>query len=387
MEFDLWWLLVCPLFFGLGWLAARIDIKHLITESSALPRSYFKGLNFLLNEQPDKAIESFMEVVEGDPETVDLYFALGSMFRRRGEIERAIRMHQSALERPNLSEEQRVQALFELGQDYLKAGLLDRAEESFAKLREGPHRAEALAHLLAIYQQEKEWAQAIDVAVMLEKDSGQSWQKEIANFYCELAAASRGDEAQDYLERALATNRKCVRASLLLGDKAAEAGRHEEAIEHWARVEQQNPGYLALVAGRLLKSYQALDRLEEGAARVRAYLSNYPSLDLLDVVFQATLDAEGPEAAYHLVRDELKRNPTLLGLNKLIEAQLLSAPADRRTDLEMVKNLVHTHTRGLARYSCDNCGFKARQFYWQCPACLGWETYPPRRAEEFELAP
>lgn len=387
MEFDLWWLLVCPLFFGLGWLAARIDIKHLVTESSALPRSYFKGLNFLLNEQPDKAIESFLEVVEGDPETVDLYFALGSMFRRRGEIERAIRMHQTALEHPNLSEEQRVQALFELGQDYLKAGLLDRAEESFAKLREGPHRADALAHLLAIYQQEKEWAQAIDVAILLEKDSGQSLQKEIANFYCELAAGARGPEAREYLEKALSANRKCVRASLLLGDQAAAAGHHEEAIDHWLRVEQQNPAYVAMVAAHLLKSYKAMGRAEEGTTRVRAYLSNYPSLDLLDVVFQATLESQGPEAAYHLVRDELKRNPTLLGLNKLIEAQLLSVPAERRTDLEMVKNLVHTHTRGLARYSCENCGFKARQFYWQCPACLGWETYPPRRAEEFELTP
>jgi lipopolysaccharide assembly protein B len=387
VEFDLWWLLVCPLFFGLGWLAARIDIKQLVTESSALPRSYFKGLNFLLNEQPDKAIEAFIEVVKGDPETVDLYFALGSLFRRRGETERAIRMHQSLLQRPNLSEEQRVQALFELGQDYLKAGLLDRAEESFGKLREGPHRAEAMQHLLAIYQQEKEWQQAIDVAAIMEKDTGVSLQKEIANFYCELAATSTGEEARAYLDKALAANRKCVRASLLLGDLAAAAGKDEEAIEQWARVEQQNPGYLALVAPKLLKSYRNLSRLEQGWSRLRAYLSRHPSLDLLDVVFQATVESEGPEAAYQLVREELKRNPTLLGLNKLIEAQMLAAPVERRTDLELVKNLIHTHTRSLARYTCEQCGFKARQFHWQCPACLGWETYPPRRVEEFAHTP
>ena len=148
MEFEFWWLLAFPLFFGLGWLAARIDIKHLVSESRSLPRSYFKGLNFLLNEQPDKAIEAFIEVVKVDPETIELHFALGSLFRRRGETERAIRMHQNLLERGDLGEEQRLAAMFELGQDYLKAGLLDRAEEVFVKLRDTPHRGAALKALL-----------------------------------------------------------------------------------------------------------------------------------------------------------------------------------------------------------------------------------------------
>lgn len=391
MEFDLWWLIVCPIFFGLGWLAARIDIKHLLLESRALPRSYFKGLNFLLNEQPDKAIEAFIEVVKVDPETIELHFALGSLFRRRGETERAIRMHRSLLERPDLGDEQRVLALYELGQDYLKAGLLDRAEETFTKLREGPHRNDAMRHLLDIYQQEKEWQKAVDVAQVLERDSDQSWQKEIANFHCEIAAIAaahgRNDEAHAHLQQSLAANRKCVRASLMLGDLALSAGNHAEAIEQWTRVEMQNPAYLSLVAGRLLKSFQALNRGPEGVERLRGYLANYPSLDLLDVVFQSTLEAEGPEGAYRLVRDELRRNPTLIGLDKLIEAEILAAPAERRNDLEMVKNLVHNHTRRLARYRCEDCGFKARQFYWQCPACMGWETYPPKRTEEFDLAP
>jgi lipopolysaccharide biosynthesis regulator YciM len=391
MEFDLWWLIVCPIFFGLGWLAARIDIKHLLLESRALPRSYFKGLNFLLNEQPDKAIEAFIEVVKVDPETIELHFALGSLFRRRGETERAIRMHRSLLERPDLGDEQRVLALYELGQDYLKAGLLDRAEETFTKLRDGPHRAEALRHLLDIYQQEKDWQKAVEIAEQLEQDSDQSWQKEVANFYCELAAVSiahgRANEARRSLEQALDANRKCVRASLLLGDLAAAAGNHAEAIDHWTRVEQQNPAYLSLIAQRMLKSFHALGRATEGVERLRGYLANYPSLDLLDVVFQSTLEAEGPESAYRVVRDELRRNPTLIGLDKLFEAEILSAPAERRNDLEMVKNLVHNHTRRLARYRCEDCGFKARQFYWQCPACMGWETYPPKRTEEFDLSP
>src|SRR5258706_5772822 len=139
MEFEYWWLLGFPLFFGLGWMAARIDIRHLVRESRQLPASYFKGLNFLLNEQPDQAIEAFIEVVKVDRETVELHFALGSLFRRRGETERAIRMHRNLLDRGDLGEDQRVQAMFELGQDYLKAGLLDRAEEVFTRLRTGSH--------------------------------------------------------------------------------------------------------------------------------------------------------------------------------------------------------------------------------------------------------
>src|ERR687891_2800114 len=156
MEFEYWWLLGLPLFFGLGWMAARVDIKQIVTESRALPRSFFKGLNFLLNEQPDKAIEAFIEVVKVDPETIELHFALGSLFRRRGEYDRAIRMHQNLLERPGLGAEQKVIALAELGQDYLKAGILDRAEEVFKKLEKSPQPGPARRHLREIYEQEKD---------------------------------------------------------------------------------------------------------------------------------------------------------------------------------------------------------------------------------------
>ena len=157
MEFEYWWLLALPLFFVLGWLAARIDIKQLVSESRALPASYFRGLNFLLNEQPDKAIEAFIEVVKVDPQTIELHFALGNLFRRRGEIERAIRMHQNLVERPDLDAAQRLTALYELAQDYLKAGLLDRAEELFAKLKGTRYGESALNFLLEIYEQEKDW--------------------------------------------------------------------------------------------------------------------------------------------------------------------------------------------------------------------------------------
>jgi lipopolysaccharide biosynthesis regulator YciM len=388
MEFENWWLLgLLPLFFGFGWMAARIDIKQVMHESRALPRSYFKGLNFLLNEQPDKAIEAFIEVVRVDPETVELHFALGSLFRRRGEYDRAIRMHQNLLERDDLAAEQKVIALAELGQDYLKAGILDRAEEVFKKLETSPQAPLARKHLLEIYEQEKDWSRAIEMTRHVEPDA-----RSMAQYYCELAASeaaqSRPDAARRYLERALEENRKCVRASLQLGDLEKDAKHLEKAIEHWKRIESQDPAYLALAAQRLLDAHRDTGRGEEGLRLLTNYLERYPSLDLLDTVFRQTLEAKGHEEAYTLVRDELRRNPTLLGLDRLLEAQIIAAAQpDRRRDLELVRNLVHGHTLRLARYRCESCGFKARQFHWRCPGCGGWETYPPRRTEEFDLSP
>jgi lipopolysaccharide biosynthesis regulator YciM len=386
MEFEYWWLLAFPLFFGLGWIAARIDIKQLVTESRALPLSYFKGLNFLLNEQPDKAIEAFIEVVKVDPQTIELHFALGSLFRRRGEVERAIRMHQNLTERPDLHADQRTQAVFELAQDYLKAGLLDRAEEYFGKLAGTRFEEQAASALLDIYEQVKDWEKAIETAQRLEGLSGQSRQKEIANFCCELAAVeimqSRFESARPHLERALGYHRLCVRANMLLGDAESALGRDEEAIEAWKRIETQNPEYLALIAERLVQAFRRLGRAEEAIHLLKEYLARYASIDLLNVAFQLLLETQGAAAAYRLVREELRRNPTLLGLDKLLEAQIMEAPAERRHDLELVKNLVHQHTRNLAMYRCDNCGFDARQFYWRCPACNAWESYSPRRTEE-----
>ena len=388
IEFEYWQLLFFPLFFILGWAAARIDIRHLVKESRALPRSYFQGLNFLLNEQPDRAIESFVDAVKIDPQTVELHFALGSLFRRRGETERAIRMHQNLVERDDLPQDLKLQALSELGQDYLKAGLLDRAEEVFNKLRDSAMVKEAKQNLLEIYQLEKDWNKAIAIAGELPDIATQ---KEVAEYYCELATAemirSRPDEASVYLKTALERNRKCVRARLLQGDIALQQDKLEEAVECWQRIEQQDPTFLALVAQRLLEAFRKLERRDEGLQLLRGYLDHYPSLDLLDVVFQLVLESEGAEAAYGLVRDELKRNPTLLGFDKLIDARLLLASPETRPDLDLAKSIVQGYTRRLARYRCDNCGFKARQFYWRCPACGGWETYSPKRTEEFDLMP
>ncbi len=383
--FEYWQLLLVPLFFGLGWAAARVDIRQVVHESRALPRSYFQGLNFLLNEQPDKAIDSFLEVAKVDSQTVELHFALGNLFRRRGETERAIRMHQNLIDRPDLDEGVRLHALSELGQDFLKAGLLDRAEEIFNKLVGTTFEDEAKRNLLEIYQVEKEWQKAIHLARELPDVASQ---QQVAEFYCELAAGeimrSRPDSARAYLESAMQQNRKCVRASLLQGDLLLQEGNPVGAIDAWQRIEQQGPAYLALVAQRLLETHRKLERRDEGIALLRGYLEHYPSLDLLDVVYQLVLESAGNEAAYRLVRDELQRNPTLLGLEKLMSARLPLVEPEVRPDIDLAKSIIAGYTQRLSRYRCNNCGFKARQFYWRCPACGGWETYPPRRSEEFD---
>ncbi|MDH2917388.1 MAG: lipopolysaccharide assembly protein LapB [Gallionella sp.] len=386
MDFEPWMLLVFPLFFGMGWLAARIDIKELLTESNTLPRSYFQGLNFLLNEQQDQAIEAFIEVVKVDPQTVELHFALGSLFRRRGEVDRAIRMHLNLVERGDLAEEKKQQALFELAQDYLKAGILDRAEAAFHSLHGTPYEKESLEFLLEIFQKEKDWLKAIDISQRLTALTGESRGKLAAFFFCELAATElvhkQIEAAIVHLEQALSVNPRGVRASMMLGDIELSAGHASRAIEIWKKVEQQDAQYLPLVAERLLQGYRQNNDESGGVTLLQVYLQKYPSLDLMNVLFGVIVQRDGAEAAYQLVRNELKRNPTLLGLDKLLEAQLLETVSERRADIELVKNLIHNRTRTLAMYRCGHCGFKARQFYWHCPACHSWESYSPKRSEE-----
>lgn len=386
MDFELWWLLPIPaLFFALGWVAARIDIKHLLHESRALPLSYFKGLNFLLNEQPDKAIESFIEVVKVDPQTIDLHFALGSLFRRQGETDRAIRMHQNLLDRPTLPADKRTMATYELAQDFHRAGLLDRAEDLFRKLDGTPFEHSALSHLISIYETEKDWPKAISATQRMEALAKQPYHKEIAQYHCELAQAAlvKSDRAAvlSELERALALHRGCTRANLIQGDLEFQEGNWRGAVEAWQRIESQNPSFLALAADRFADTYRKLADLPTGIRLLKSYQQQYPSLDILNALFVLVLEHEGPAEAATLIKDELARNPTLIGLDRLLEAQLLAAPADRRHDLELVKGLVGQHIKRLGFYRCDHCGFRAKQYYWRCPGCQKWETYSPKRTE------
>jgi len=389
MEFELWLLLGIPVFFGLGWVAARVDIRQLVSESRTLPRGYFKGLNFLLNEQPDKAIDAFIEIVRLDPETADMHFALGNLFRRRGETERAIRVHQNLLSRPDLPQEQKEHAQYELGMDYLKAGLLDRAEETFNSMVSGQYAVQARRALLEIFQREKEWPRAIEAAIGLQESGAGSRQKEIAQFYCELAQDAlvhmHPEDALPLLEKSLQADRVNVRATMLTGDAQLAQGDVEGALMTWRRVEQLSVPHVALVAGRMMDGYRKVGRPQEGVNLLQSYLEQASSIDLLEVVYKAVMELHGVEAAKELVVNELRRTPTLMGLDKLLEAHLIDAPAAVVSELSLVKNLVHGYTQKLARYQCGQCGFKARQFYWQCPGCSRWESYPPRRTEELNV--
>ena len=389
MEFETWWLLAIPFFFALGWIAARVDIRHVIAESRSLPRSYYTGLNALLDENPDKAIDVFVEISRLDPETAELHFALGKLFRRRGDIERAVRVHQNLLARADLSPEISAQAQFELGQDYLKAGLLDRAEETFHQLNGTQYGPKASRALLEIYQREKEWMRAIEAALALQASGSGAYQKEIAQFHCEIAQDElvhvNPEAALATLEKALSYDRNNVRATILCGDALLAKGDTEGALRAWRRVEQQSAAHVGLVAQRLMDGYRTVGRAREGLNLLKGYLAEMPSVDLLEVVFRVVLELDGADAANQLVSDELRRTPTLLGLDKFIEARLMYAAPERMAELSLVKSLVGGYAQKLGRYQCVHCGFKAKQFYWHCPGCSQWESYAPRRTEDLSM--
>ncbi len=387
IEFELWYLVLLPLLFAAGWWLRGVDARQRSGEADGGPRAYFRGLNYLLNEQPDKAIDAFIEVVRLDPETIDLHFALGNLFRRRGEVDRAVRIHTHLLNRADLPARSRAEALAELGQDFLKGGLLDRAEDSFARLLDEPrHRVEALRALLRIYQMEREWGKAIEIARRLEREAGESSHAQVAHFHCESAekalAAKDEEGARNHLEQALKINRKSVRAAILAGDLAARRGEGEQAISHWRGVGEMNPEYLPLVAGRLADALDAAGRRAEALNFLRRSLLDHPSIDLLDIAHARVAAWESPPAAEALLRDELQRHPSLLGFERLLASRAAAAFGD--APVEQLRTLIQAQARKLARYRCSRCGFRAREFHWQCPGCTSWDSYPPRRIEELD---
>jgi lipopolysaccharide biosynthesis regulator YciM len=384
MELEAWHLLVLPLFFALGWAAARVDIRHLLRESRAVPASYFQGLNYLLNEQPDRAIEAFVEVAKVNADTLELHYALGALFRKRGEIDRAIRMHQNLVDRADLNQEQSLRALFELGLDYMKAGLLDRAEDIFKRLQDSPHALDARQNLLEIYVLEKEWQQAIAMAEELERSGLPAQNAETAHYHCELAlnALLRQDTAavRASLNTALAKHRKSVRVSIQLGELEAQAGDVAAAIAAWRQVESQNPAYLPIVADRLYQAYKRQGQAEQGLQLLKAYLERYPSADLFHIVFNILVEHRGWGEARALAAEALKRTPSLRVLDDYLQARSAeSEPGDLET--RMAQDLVHRQVSRTSHYQCGRCGFKARQFFWQCPACAGWDSIAPEKVQ------
>ena len=388
VEFEYWWLLILPLFFVLGWIAARVDIKQLISESTTLPAAYFKGLNFLISDQHDKAVEAFSEAMHANTDSLELHFALGSLFRRTGETDRAINMHLNLLEKKELTPNQKSAVKAELAQDYLKAGLYDRAEELFKSLDDTRYRQPALRALLEIFVREREWMQAIETATELERLSGVPFRKEIAQYYCELAMnaiiSQQADEARAQLDKALDANKNCVRANVLLGDLEAESGKHTAAISHWKRIEFQHPEYLGLVAGKMLKSYRASKKLSDGLAQLNTYLDTYKLPTLMTVLYEATLAEEGADSAAKLARNELIRKPSLQTLDQLLQARAMDNGGKKQAqteDIQLMQQTVRNAIGNRAAYHCNQCGFRAKQYHWQCPACNAWESLPAEPSE------
>jgi lipopolysaccharide biosynthesis regulator YciM len=388
MEFEFWWLLALPLFFSLGWLAARVDLKQLLAESTALPAAYFKGLNFLITNQQDKAIEAFTEAVQANTDSLELHFALGSLFRKRGEVDRAIHLHLHLLEKKQLEPQQKLAVTAELAQDYLKAGLFDRAEELFESLDDDRYRQPALRALLEIYVREREWERAIKAATELERISGVPFRVEIANYYCEMAVKSKlandTHTARFELDQALNANKSCVRANVLLGDLEAEANNHKAAISVWKRIEFQKPEYLGLIAPKLLASFRTLNQIEEGLSLLQTYLQTYQLNSLLSVLYEATLAEQGAENAAKLTRNELIKMPSLNTLDLLLQARTILETNQPQNgslqDTQLMQQAVRHAIGNKTAYHCEQCGFKAKYHHWQCPACNAWEALPAEPA-------
>ncbi len=376
------WLLL-PLAAASGWWAARLDQRHRLARSGRdLSSAYFKGLNFLLNEQPDKAIEVFTKVVAVDSDTVEIHLALGNLFRRRGEVERAIRIHQNLVARPNLDRQQRAHAVLELGQDFLKAGLFDRAENLFQELTgDRVHGEQALRLLAQIYQQEKEWEKAIAVARELGRASGKTFDDVIAHYYCELAEQALGaadlPQARGHIQQALANDPNCVRASILLGDLATREGQHREALRAWMRIEEQDPHCLGEVASRLTEGFRRLD--DEGGLHryLSSVLHKHGGVALMLALADSVRRRDGVDAAETFVAEWLHRRPSVQGLQYLIDLHLAEAEPSAQGDLQLLKGIIGVLAEQQQGYVCSQCGFRVKLLHWQCPGCKRWNTVRP----------
>ncbi|WP_313622435.1 lipopolysaccharide assembly protein LapB [Achromobacter sp.] len=404
MDFEPWWLIFVPVLFALGWLAARFDIRQMLRETRSLPDSYFRGLNFLLNEEPDRAIDAFVEVAKLDPETTELHFALGSLFRRRGEMERAIRVHQSLLNRSDLPQAEREHAQHELAQDFLKAGMLDRAESGFEQLKDTRYALPALRSLIRIFESEHDWPRAIEAVKTLQGLVDEPV-PQIVHYYCEQAqtalAAKPADveaahKALDAADHALAASDAAsskgamVRAAMLRARLALLEQDPKRERLYLESVMTDAPEYAGLVAEQLLANYRGANQAAAGLDFLQKQYGRYASLDLFNVVFRELRVQQGAATAWTFARGALRSHPSLLGLDRLLEAELANGEGDADhgpvpgADLTLLRSLIHKHTQRLDRYACRNCGFQARRFYWQCPGCNAWETYAPRRLEELE---
>lgn len=377
--------LLVPVAAASGWLIGRRrSAERGVSRGHALSADYFRGLNHLLNEQPDEAIEIFIQMLEAEGESVEIHLALGSLFRQRGEVDRSIRIHQNLIARPTLSAPERGTVLLELGLDYMRAGLYDRAEKIFLDLVEmRAHAKRALRELLVIYQQEREWDNAIDTARRLATQTGEGQQQAIAQFFCErgdeAVRAGNPDAAMTFAKRALSTDDDCVRASILRGDLEVELGRPKAAIRAYKRVAKQDAAYLPEVLERLQGASRTLGRQDELIDYLRGQMAERSSPALLATVGEMIRERDGSATACRYLLEHFSANASLPTLDQLITLQGRHADDDLDRLLQLIQQKLREVLAGQDRYRCRKCGFTGRSLHWQCPGCKSWSTIKPLR--------
>jgi lipopolysaccharide biosynthesis regulator YciM len=378
----IWFVLFVPLAALIGWVIGRRGgQRHNVSQVSHLSSTYFRGLNYLLNEQPDKAIELFLHIAELDKETFETQVALGHLFRRRGEVDRAIRLHQGLVQRGDLSDQQRVQAMLALGEDYMKSGLLDRAETVFTDLARIDERApQALRHLIGIYQAERDWEKAIDNATRFEEVTGEPMGKLVSQFECELAERYRTahaiDSARGAIARAYQADAKSVRAGILEGRLEAEVGNPEAAVRAFERAARHDPDYLPELLPGLLASYDKVGDVSGARAFLSEMCEHYRGIAPVLALTRLVEKHDGlHEARVYLAR-QLKDRPSVRGEAALIDLTL-SEGADSTATLHDLKHITDQLLVRNPSYRCTRCGFGARTHHWQCPSCKEWGTVKP----------
>ena len=377
MDFDLSWLLWgLPVAFVLGWLASRLDLRQLRIENRQAPKAYFRGLNFLLNEQQDQAIDAFIEAVQRDPDTSELHFALGNLFRRRGEYERAVRVHEHLLSRADLSREERQRAQHALALDFLRAGLLDRAEDALRKLDGTPYEAQALLALLSIYERTRDWPHASEIAGRLHTLGQGNFNGRRAHYLCEQAASAiNPEEAEKLLRDAMTAAPEAARPGIELAALQQRSGNAQAAFDTLERLSQSSPSSIALMAKPLTEVAAATGRRADALAILRPAYERGHSLDVLEAIVSLETD---PAAAREWYLKHLEREPSLVAASKWLSGERLEHEEFHAT----VQAALDHAVKPLMRYRCAACGFEARQHFWQCPGCQAWDSYPARRVEE-----